>query len=324
MGLTSSTESKQEKEENRLNNIKKLFNNDDNTDDILDTLNLTEFKKENKTVVQKKNIPLVGGGYDEKDDEKDDDKDNKNNFGNKRYTKYDLFKMLRDIDSEYQRGGKDGDDDENTSLDDDKSLEHIKSIILKELDNLKNNKSKQLGGNGCGCDGTKSKHFSMKNVEIEDKLQNGGAIIIDDPSSSTSSSTSDSSSSEVGKKPKAKKAAPKKTKKTKANKKINKSDEDEVDDDDNSSRFFIETSESGVNGLTSNGDFSENGKKKRKSKKSRVNKNKDETDDDEEENNVPDDEQEDESEGLSIFPFNSSDVKSSLSVKNYRMLRRKI
>ena len=32
----------------------------------------------------------------------------------------------------------------------------------------------------------------------------------------------------------------------------------------------------------------------------------------------------DESEGLSIFPFNSSDVKSSLSVKNYRMLRRKI
>jgi hypothetical protein len=30
------------------------------------------------------------------------------------------------------------------------------------------------------------------------------------------------------------------------------------------------------------------------------------------------------SEGLSIFPFNSSDVKSSLSIKNYRMLRRKI
>ena len=29
-------------------------------------------------------------------------------------------------------------------------------------------------------------------------------------------------------------------------------------------------------------------------------------------------------EGLSIFPFNSSDVKSSASVKNYKMLRRKI
>jgi len=33
---------------------------------------------------------------------------------------------------------------------------------------------------------------------------------------------------------------------------------------------------------------------------------------------------EDSEEGLSIFPFNSSDVKSSLSIKNYRMLRRKI
>ena len=29
-------------------------------------------------------------------------------------------------------------------------------------------------------------------------------------------------------------------------------------------------------------------------------------------------------EGLSIFPFNSSDIKSSISAKNYKMLRRRV
>lgn len=315
MGLTSSTESKPT-EEQKLNNIKKLFNNDDDTDDILDTLNLTEFKPVNNETVQKKSIPMIGG-YEDESDEKD--KDNK--YSKKRYTRYDLFKILRDIDSDFQKGGDDDNTDDKTSLNDDKSMEHIKNIILKELENLKNNKAQQLGGNGCGCDGTKPKKFNMKNVEIEDnmRMQNGGAIIIDDPSSSTSSSSSESSSSEVGMKKKGKKTT-KKSKKNVKSKSLKKSLSSDDDSDDNSSRFFIETSESGGNNFTSNGDFSENGKKKKKTKAKKVNKNKEESDNKEDEPVSNDDE----SEGLSIFPFNSSDVKSSLSVKNYRMLRRKI
>jgi hypothetical protein len=345
MGLTTS---KEEKEKTKLDNIKKLFNNNDKTDDILDTLNLTEFKKDNNTIVQKKSIPLVGG-YDnnfdkndytndkENDYKKDFTKNNDDNLRNKRYTKYDLFKILRDIDSEFQKGGQNDNtdiNDNNSSLNDEKSLEHIKNIILKELDNLKNNKAPQLGGNGCGCDSTKSKNISMKNVEVEQKLQNGGAIIIDNPSSSsTSSSTSESSSSEIGKKTKTKgkKVITKKSKANKkANKKINKSLSEDDDSDDNSSKFFIETSESGINKFTSNDDLSENGKKKRKSKKSKLNKNKNvNTENKSSEYKLNEDKsnennQNEDSEGLSIFPFNSSDVKSSLSVKNYRMLRRKI
>lgn len=317
MGLTNSTESKPTEQE-KLNNIKKLFNNEDDTDNILESLNLTEFKPvANEQLNAKKNIPLAGGSnlFENNNQNLNNyNNSNSNSNPNKRYTKYDLFKILKDIDSEFQKGGEE--DDNETSLDDAKSLEHIKEIILKELDNLKKNKAEQLGGTGCGCNDTKQQKFQMKNVEIETNIQNGGAIIIDNDSSSTSSNSSNSTSSELGKK-KVKKTAPKKSKNTKS-KNIKKSISEDEDDEDNSSRFFIETSESGINRLTSNGDVSENGKKKKKSTKSKVNKNNINYDDKKESHD------DDESEGLSIFPFNSSDVKSSISVKNYRMLRRKI
>ena len=294
MGQTFSIEEKQTKEEEKLNNIKKLFNNNDDTSDILDTLNLTDFNEE-----KKKPLPMIGGFnnssglYTNSDDN--------NNLQRKRYTKYDLFKMLKEIDSEFQMGGNDEQDDNESSLNDEKSLEHIKSVILKELENLKNSKSQQLGGSGCGCDsGNKKKLASIKklsNVDIDNQKQVGGTIMVDDSSSSTSStddSSSTDSDNEAGKKSKKSKKSSKKNKKSKSIKKYNQSDSD-----DNSSRFFIETSESGKEKekVTSNGEDSD--------KKN-------------------DNEDNEDSEGLSIFPFNSSDVKSSLSIKNYRMLRRKI
>ena len=73
MGLTSSTESKPT-EEQKLNNIKKLFNNNDDTDDILETLNLTEFKPVGIKLNEKKAIPLIGGGVDDDDDNNDNEK----------------------------------------------------------------------------------------------------------------------------------------------------------------------------------------------------------------------------------------------------------
>ena len=115
MGSNSSALTTEKKEEQRLNNIKKLFNNNDNTDDIIETLNLTEFKQVD--VGEKKSIPLIGGGNgnNNNDDDNYDEMNNRinNSINNKRYTKYDLFKILKDIDSEFQKGGANCDTDDN-------------------------------------------------------------------------------------------------------------------------------------------------------------------------------------------------------------------
>lgn len=308
MGLTTSTPETTIKDE-KLENIKKLFNNiNDNEDNILESLDITEFKNNNDG---KKQIPMVGG-YSE--DEMESLK-----LPRKRYTKYDLFKMLKDLESDFQTGGN-GEDDENdeddengSSLNDEQSMDNIKRVILKELQNLKENKSNQLGGNNCGCDNSKknkncnNEHLNLNNVVVENQL--GGNVILDDSSSSTSSSSS-SDSDEAGKNLK-KNTKPKKSKKFKKN---NKKDEDDnVDDDEEeSSRFFIQTSDTDENGMTSNGSVKKSSNKKKTNKKSKKNftKNK---------QNFSED-----SEGLSIFPFNSSDVKSSQSIQNFRNLRRRI
>ena len=324
MGLTSSKPEEQPKQDEKLENIRKLFNKEQDTDDILESLNITEFKQETKDQVDaKKPIPMLGGtsmygGNDDKDETE---------AGNHRYTKYDLFRILKQMDSDFQKGGNDENDVES-SLNDEKSMEHIKNIILKELDNLKKSKAQHLGGSKCGCDSTKvnSSKLNLKNVEIDNEYQAGGNIVIDD-SSSTSSSSSSSSSSEAGKKTKPSK------KSSKSSKKLQAVEQDSEPSD--SSKFFIETSESG-NGenfnFTSNGEESEYGKKKlsklgksgksNKSNKSKSRKQKEESEKPASE--TPNFDSAD-SEGLSIFPFNSSDVKSSsVSAKNYRMLRRKI
>lgn len=288
------------------------------TSDIL--AGITEIEEKKAVMIpdeqkggSKKKIPLLGGFKNNLNLSETSDNilyELKNKTGRKRYTKYDLFKILRDLDIdtdvENQKGGGD-DSDNNTSLDDNKSMEHIKNIILNELETLKNNKSNQLGGNSCGCSGDKKNSyksnikFNMNNIIVDDdeNKQLGGTVIIDASSSSTTTDDSESSSSEFGKQ---------KVKKTKG-KKYPKKIEYESESED--SKFFIETSESRQehdrhysDEKSSNGDTDE--KMKENSETDKI-------------------KQESESEeGLSIFPFNSSDVKSSVSIKNYRMLRRKI
>ena len=77
----------------------------------------------------------------EQKQEKEQEKEPQNILGGmnnkKRYTKYDLFKILKEIDSDFQKGGEDNDELEDTTLNDEKSMEHIKNIILKELETLK-------------------------------------------------------------------------------------------------------------------------------------------------------------------------------------------
>jgi len=302
MGLTTSTV-KNNSEEEKLNNIKKLFNNinEGDADDILESLDITEFKKDDNV---KKPIPMVGGfGYSD-DEEVDSAK-----LPRRRYTKYDLFRMLKDLESDLQTGGGDDDDNNNvdSSLDDEKSMDNIKRVILKELQNLKENKSQQLGGVGCDCNTSKENNrkakLNMNNVVVEGQF--GGNVIVDDSSSSTSSSSSDSD--EAGKYQK------KSKKKSKSTNKKYDDDEDKKtdnDDDDESSRFFIQASDSNENGMTSNSSVKKNSYKKKTNKKSKKNSSK---------QNFSED-----SEGLSIFPFNSSDVKSSQSIQNFRTLRRRI
>lgn len=291
---------------------------DEDTDKIVETLgDMTEIKKENEKVEPveqtggKKKIPMFGGNYGFNLSETSDNVLNgfQNKSGRKRYTKYDLFKILRDldVDTEVQEGGANEESNveskNESSLNDDESMEHIKNMILKELSTLKNNKSKQVGGSGCGCSGSNdsgnknsqklSTRLNKKKIVVDDdSQQHGGAVIIDD-SSSTSSSSDDSSSSEMGKNKKSKKS----NKSNKSKPVYSKPDESESDANSN---FLIETSESGMgikNSETSNGDDDETNSEKSNGESE---------------------------EGLSIFPFNSSDVKSSRSIKNYRMLRRKI
>jgi len=315
------------KTEESLTNIKKIMpkENEENTSDVLETLNITEFKKE-KSIEQtggKKQIPLLGGF--KVNNNLDDISENgfgiggfENKTGRKRYTKYDLFKILKnlDIDTEIEQdGGYDGGDNDKdinteSSLNDEQSMEHIKNIILKELETLKNNKSQQLGGAGCGCDGFKDKKSSHKMsskinynnliVDSEDSKQVGGTVIIDASSSSSSSdSSSDTSSTEMGKYKSKSKSKSKSNSKSKLHKYAKSHESSE------SSQFVIETSESG--------------KEKNESDKEKNESDKEKSDEDKHTSNGEESE-----EGLSIFPFNSSDVKSSLSIKNYRMLRRKI
>lgn len=355
MGNSTSTskEKKQEEiivdertnEQLELNkNLEKIMpkgEEDNDTTDIinnLESLEITEFKKpeekepeetqpdEKEQVGGKKSIPLLGG-FDVNLSETSDNGMGglENKTGRKRYTKYDLFKILRDldVDTEVQQQGGNGNgngnvgDDETdvkSSSNDEKSMEHIKNIILKELETLKTSKSKQLGGSGCGCDssGDKNKNtrkvsskLNLNNIIIddEDNKQLGGTVIIDASSSSTTTDDdSESSSSELGYG---------KAKKSKSSKKSKKSKENQrQESDDSDSHFHIDTSESGLinkEEQTSNGE-SDGDKESEKSSEIKK-KTKDETDSEE---------------GLSIFPFNSSDVKSSVSIKNYRMLRRKI
>jgi len=317
-----------QKNDETINNINKVMPKEQTTSDVVETLNITEFKESNEQIGgSKKELPLIRGSNMRSNlSETSENIISKfeNKTGRKRYTKYDLFKILKnlDIDTENELQGGDIEDDVKTesSLNDDESMEHIKKIILKELDTLKNNKSQQLGGTGCGCSGSNDKKTSHKlssklnlnNIIIDDKesKQLGGTVIIDGSSSSSDSSvsgsSSSSSSSELGK------SNPKSNSKSKSK---SKSKSVKKQESSESSIFVIETSESGKEKKSESESESESDSDKDKDKNKNKNKDKDEQ---EQTSNGKSDE------GLSIFPFNSSDVKSSLSIKNYRMLRRKI
>ena len=256
-----------------------------------------------KVVADKISAEQTGGKFDIR-----------NISSRQRYHKYDVFKVLNEVQNNMNGGNQ---ETESSITTDDKAMDHIKNVILSQLTELQ--KHKQHGAGSCGCDKKELK---------------GGAF---DSSSSSSSSYSSSSSSEEG------------TFQNTKNYIIEESSNllGGTSDDENTHNKDSSSSSSSSSSPQIKGkhlkhskklDKSTHSKHSTKSDKSKHAKHAKHTkhnetsnggEDDEVEDEVvvedeEEDEEENEEEGLSIFPFNSSDIKSSASVKNYKMLRRKI
>lgn len=196
----------------------------------------------------------------------------------------------------------------------DEALEKVRNTILSHLEQL--NKNKVGGGGGCGCDGyenAKGGNTSMLVSGPQKKLyRDDSATSSTTSTSSESTSSSQSSSTELGKKSKGKG-------KKKVSTKFNI--------EETSSTFIIDSSETGNDRElksrrrkavdTSNDDNSSSSSSSEL--KPRGRKNKKATD-----NSKSSSSESDSEGGLSIFPFNSSDVNSSVSSKNLKTLRRRV
>jgi len=297
MGLFQSTQKGQDSQK-ATDNVRKLFTLDQ-SDDILDTLNIPELHSRNfqTSSINKIPLPIIGGKSDEEENENENsnkipgynfmlgggETDIRFKSDRQRYLRYNIFKViqkLEDVERMYQhkkqRGGNDpnGPADEEEYADitsDNDAINHIKDLINKELTSLKNNQS-----GGCECNDPKPMTGGKKKAKAAAKgkgkklSRSEGVNKQYETSSSSSSTTGDDSSSDSS------------------------GSDSETGINSNSSLHNSETeteteneSESGVSSSQSETMSSQNG-------------------------------------GLSIFPFNSSEVRSSRSEKNMKMIRRKI
>ena len=259
-----------------------------NNNKYLTTLDYSDLKR------GKRELPFLDGGMSN-NSTIDSYNDIRFTSNKNRYAKYNIFKIISKLENNTQLGGNDEENQNTTLATDDNAIQHIKELISKELNN--SNNSSQVGA-GCGCD-----------TELK-----GGA---------------------KAKKTKATKAKGKKTNKKKVLKTKNEwgnmnnsssSSSSSSSNDDTSSSSSSSSSLSSVNKKSSvNSTF----KKTESLEKSdnNVNKVSDSTESDNTESNdesASSNEDESVENGLSIFPFNSSEVNSSASEKHLTMLRRKI
>jgi hypothetical protein len=227
-----------------------------------------------------------------------------------RYQQFDIFDMLNKYEQENDmRGGsvpapqpvasapKTGVD--NTS---DEALERVRQTIISKLKDLEVNK---VGGGSCGCE---NNVISNKSTGGAHMLATGPQkkLYRDDSSTSTTTSTSSestssshTSSSEFGKKKKGSKKSKKTTK---------------FDIESSSDNFIIDTTESGKESRDEPDARSRRTRRGRRERRDTNNTS----------NGEESESAEETEEGLSIFPFNSSDVKSSASSQNFKTLRRKV
>jgi hypothetical protein len=224
-----------------------------------------------------------------------------NNQTRNRYEKYNVFKVLNKLEKELHGGmdmvngtGNGENNSENIAMSN-STMDHIKGLIFDQLNKLENNN--QHGAGGCGCEETKSKSKS-KLVGGRRRDSSSSSSDSSSDSSSTSSSSSSSSSASTSSDSSSSESSSREIKQYKKthNKMDNKKTHNKMDNkkthnkkEEPSSDFAKVEPDSDDSNSNSNGTS----------------------------NGITE-------EGLSIFPFNSSDVKSSVSVKNYKMLRRNI
>jgi len=225
-----------------------------------------------------------------------------------RYNRYDVFKTIHKIEDNLQ-GGADISDVANSGVNNsnNKAMDHIKNLIFEQLRNLE--KNKQNGSGGCGCGSSKPNQEPVSTGGYMDSSSDSSSYSSDDSMTPDSSSSTDSSSGDYGKSKKTSKLS-KKSKKSRSSR-TNRTNRFA---DSESSNFIVSASQVGGSEDSSSSSSSKESSSSSNSsssegiKKSTSNGN-------------FDDESE---EGLSVFPFNSSDVNSISSRKNFRMLRRKI
>jgi hypothetical protein len=208
------------------------------------------------------------------------------NYKSNRRDKYNVFKMINELEKTHMTGGNEP-EYEDISTSNDSAMLQIKDAIMSRINSLEKNKTGQVGG--CNCNDQKNKIGGNIDFEIENSISSS--------STSTSLSTSSSSTTSTSEYNK------------KKNKKTHHITKDSTSINSDSSDILV------VNETPVSSEISRN--KRRKSKKSKKSK--------KVTTKYHSDRSDDEEAGLSIFPFNSSDIRSSeSSFKNIKMLRRKI
>jgi hypothetical protein len=332
MGSSYSTPDEKTNTTDKVENIKRLFSVDDSVD-LLETLNISDFKLNDNKLP----LPIIGGtnyvqngengedGEDGEDGNVDFDlvgggQNNDVRFMSKkrRYLRHNIFKILSQLDgvNKSQKGGDKNEDEKYLSTSsDDAAIKHIKNIILREVNKLNSDTNNQSGGD-CGCDGNKGR----KNSNNE---QLGGAK---------------KKSKKVAKKTKTTKTKSKKAHKQRGgsrkktqNKDLSSSSSSDSSSSNDSEESYHSKNESTLNQSESSLDSkdkdtsteSESESETENSENAKTNS--DSESDNDSEQKSDDSDKKSQKGGLSIFPFNSSEIKSTVSEKkNMRMIRRKI
>ncbi len=210
MGQIYSTPQTDTAKINKIENVAKLAElNLNDSEDLLDSLNITEFNHFNKEP-----LPIIGGQYsdvnmeEEEEDYNDYSKNTRFIPSKNRFNKYDLFKVINELENKKKlnRNLKGGnlEEDLSKSISDDDAMEQVQNIILQELDKVSN--KNMTGGGDCGCNGSKNnleggkKKAGKKNQKKAKKTLTGGdssseKIKLESSDSSGSSDSSDSSDS---------------------------------------------------------------------------------------------------------------------------------
>jgi hypothetical protein len=339
-----------EQQNNETKNITAIKKPENNEEDLMTSFNMdknynqendnedTEFPQNEKDADKKFNIPMIDvestdmppktnekneeNENEEKENEKNENEENNNENelndmsstssdelnnnkesqlgGKERYKKYDLSKLIENLENKIQDGGN---AEDSYTFSDNENMEQLKKVILKELDELKKNK---VGGSNCDCDNQKGGEL----YEVDDSTSSSSSSTTLDSDSTSSSSSSDF----FAKKSKSKKHHYEK----KEFHHENKSDNKKADNRQN---------KKADNRQNKKADKRQNKKPERREKKQESESSKfhfEPSDTTEVSEKVENIETSNSEEGLSIFPFNSSDIKSSISAKNYKMLRRRV